>query len=117
VARRRSPTLVIPALAAILLSILTAASKEPPPIYSRDHPFVTDSDILKFGPHRRVRLYGIDAPELPQTCDDSAWPARRIAREALVSIIWGRPVTWTGITVRDVQCRGAWGVPTRQRRC
>lgn len=47
---------------------------------------------LKFG-SQRVRLYGIDAPEMKQTCDDGAWAGGVIAREALVNIIGVRPVT------------------------
>jgi endonuclease YncB( thermonuclease family) len=33
---------------------------------------VTDGDTIKFGA-QRVRLFGIDAPEKRQTCDDGAW--------------------------------------------
>ena len=34
------------------------------------HPIVVDGDTLRFGP-TRVRLIGIDAPELDQTCSDA----------------------------------------------
>ncbi|MBN9488260.1 MAG: thermonuclease family protein [Alphaproteobacteria bacterium] len=73
--------------------ILLAASAQAQRSYDPLHPFVTDGDTLKFGPHDRVRLYGIDAPELRQTCDDGAWPAGRIARDALIKIIGGRRVS------------------------
>jgi endonuclease YncB( thermonuclease family) len=93
-------------LAALLSASLPASSKEPAHVLSAEHPFVTDGDTLKFGPHLRVRLYAIDAPELRQTCDDGAWPAGRIAREALVGIIGGRPVTCT-----QVDWDSRWGRP------
>jgi endonuclease YncB( thermonuclease family) len=98
------------ALAAILASTLGAAfpapAKEPSQAFSAEHPFVTDGDTLKFSPHLRVRLYGIDAPELRQTCDDGAWPAGKIAREKLVEIIGGRPVR-----CEQVDWDGRWGRP------
>jgi endonuclease YncB( thermonuclease family) len=62
------------------------------PALAQQPPVILDGDTLKFG-HERVRLYGIDAPELTQTCDGGLWNAGRIAREALVEIIGDRPVT------------------------
>ncbi len=86
-----------------LLSISVPAHSQQ---LSAAHPFVTDGDTLKFSPHLRVRLYGIDAPELHQNCDDGAWPAGVIAREALVEIIGGRPVT-----CEQVDWDSRWGRP------
>lgn len=47
----------------------------------------------------RLRLSGIDAPELDQTCrtvDDQPWPCGRAAREQLVDLVKDS----------DVECRG-----------
>lgn len=81
--------------AALLILCLTTDSilaQELPSALTQTHPVVTDGDTLKFGPHLRVRLYGIDAPELEQACDGGSWPAGRLARETLKQIIEERPV-------------------------
>ncbi len=52
---------------------------------------VSDGDSLRFG-DERVRLIGIDAPELAQTCTDSAgqsWACGRVARQRLVQLVAG----------------------------
>jgi endonuclease YncB( thermonuclease family) len=61
---------------------------------------VVDGDTLKLG-HQRVRLYGIDAPELHQTCDGGTWAAGQLARDALVGIIGGQPVTCVAVVPLD----------------
>ena len=53
---------------------------------------VTDGDTIKFG-STLVRLYGIDAPEKRQSCDDGAWWPGPLATRALIDFIAGRPVT------------------------
>ena len=53
---------------------------------------VTDGDTIKFG-STLVRLYGIDAPEKRQACDDGQWWPGPLATRALVDFIAGRPVT------------------------
>ena len=53
---------------------------------------VVDGDIVKFGP-QLVRLFGIDAPEKGQTCDDGHWQPGPLAKKALEGFIAGRPVT------------------------
>jgi len=58
---------------------------------SQQVPKITGGDLLKFG-DQRVRLFGIDAPELTQTCDNGVWAAGRIAKEALRRLIADRPV-------------------------
>jgi endonuclease YncB( thermonuclease family) len=68
----------------------------PFPALAQEHPTVTDGDTLKFGA-QRVRMFGIDAPESKQTCDDGAWPAGKIATETLRELIGGRPVTCTQV--------------------
>jgi endonuclease YncB( thermonuclease family) len=48
---------------------------------------VSDGDTVKFG-RQRIRLFGIDAPEKAQPCDDGQWYPGPLATKALV----GRPV-------------------------
>ena len=65
-----------------------------PQIGLRSGVSVTDGDSLRRGPHR-IRLYGIDAPELGQKCLDSAnrpYPCGEAARRALAELIGGRDV-------------------------
>lgn len=53
---------------------------------------VVEGDIVKFGP-QLVALFGIDAPDKGQTCDDGQWWPSPLARKALEGFIAGRPVT------------------------
>jgi endonuclease YncB( thermonuclease family) len=53
---------------------------------------VVDGDTVKFGP-QLVRLFGIDAPEKGQTCDDGQWHPGPLAKKALEDFIAARPVT------------------------
>ena len=53
---------------------------------------VSCGDTVKFGP-QLVRLFGIDAPEKGQTCDDGRWLPEPLAEKALEHFIAGRPVT------------------------
>ena len=59
---------------------------------------VVEGDTVKFGP-QLVRMFGIDAPEKDQTCDDGQWQAGPLARKALVGFIAGRPVTCRQVEV------------------
>lgn len=52
---------------------------------------VVDGDTVKFG-SELVRLFGIDAPERAQTCDDGQWHPGPLAKKALEDFIGGRPV-------------------------
>lgn len=52
---------------------------------------ISDGDTLKIG-GVTYRLWGIDAPELAQTCGDG-WPAGRIATTRLLALIQGKSVT------------------------
>jgi endonuclease YncB( thermonuclease family) len=53
---------------------------------------VTDGDTVKFG-RQRIRLFGIDAPEKAQSCDDGKWFPGPLATKALITFIAGRPVS------------------------
>jgi endonuclease YncB( thermonuclease family) len=52
---------------------------------------VIDGDTIAVG-SKRVRLYGIDAPETEQRCADG-WPAGRIATAELQRLIAGRTLS------------------------
>ena len=59
-------------------------------------PVVVDGDTLRIG-DERIRLHGIDAPEMDQTCGSTdIWHCGKQAREALKDHIAGRSVTCTG---------------------
>ena len=59
--------------------------------------FVVDGDTLALG-GRRIRLVGIDAPEYAQTCRRAGadYACGRLARQALVEAVAGRPVSCSG---------------------
>jgi endonuclease YncB( thermonuclease family) len=58
---------------------------------------VNDGDSITLGAER-IRLRGIDAPEFDQTCrqDGADYPCGRRARDSLVELIRGRPVSCSG---------------------
>jgi len=58
---------------------------------------VNDGDSLTIGAER-IRLRGIDAPEYGQSCrkDGADYPCGRRARDALSTLIGGRPVSCSG---------------------
>src|SRR5258707_13436008 len=53
---------------------------------------VSDGDTVKFG-KQLIRLFGIDAPEKLQPCDDGKWFPGPMATAALIRIIARRPVS------------------------
>lgn len=61
---------------------------------------VVDGATVKFG-RQRVRLFGIDAPEKGQTCDDGQWRPGPLARKALQDFIGGRPVNCRQVDYDD----------------
>jgi endonuclease YncB( thermonuclease family) len=66
---------------------------------------VLDGDTVKFG-RQRVRLFGTDAPEKGQPCNDGHWYAGPLATKALIAFIAGHPVSWhhrPSVNVRDIE--------------
>lgn len=64
-----------------------ALDAPPPPIGGTAR--ASDGDSLRLG-DSRVRLVGLDAPELAQTCRDAAgrdWPCGRSARDRLAQLL------------------------------
>ena len=62
-----------------------------------DRIVAADGNSLRLG-QIPVRLHGIDAPDLHQTCAEG-WPAGRLAQAALAALIAGRPVSCRQITL------------------
>jgi endonuclease YncB( thermonuclease family) len=54
-----------------------------------------DGDTLQMN-GERIRLLGIDAPELDQTCDNGSWRAGKLAQAALAQVVNGRKVLCEG---------------------
>ena len=90
-----------PALIITTLLLLQAVIQ---PVAAAEQPFsiqgelsvtrVSDGDSLRSGP-LKIRLHGIDAPELKQTCADSTgapWPCGRAARDAMAEIATTAPL-------------------------
>jgi len=85
---------------------------------------VNDGDSLTLGA-TRIRLRGIDAPEYTQSCTrfGADYACGRMARQALVALIGGRPVTCDGwqkdrygrllgdCTAGGVNSTGRWWTP------
>ena len=92
--RRLYPAVwVLVLLALIVASPATAETDDDTVVRSAKPRFqIVDGDTVKFGP-QLVRLFGIDAPEKGQTCDDGQWHPGPLAKKALEDFIAGRPVT------------------------
>lgn len=85
----------VAAFGAILLLTLVAARVQGPLSPDAEGPaHVVDGDSLVVS-SQRVRLAGIDAPELDQTCQRGAvsYPCGREAKAALARLIGGAPVS------------------------
>lgn len=98
--------------AALVVAFLTplylfkAAEQPGADWYAEGWPTVIDGDTLKMD-GVRVRLYGIDAPELKQECvaaNEVAWPCGAYAREHLDQMFDGVAYRWPGV---GVKCRAA----------
>lgn len=84
----------LPFLACLLPMLLAPALPAPAGdgLIRAAAPAVHDGDTLALG-QVRVRLYGIDAPELDQTCtrpDGTPWPCGRAARDRLAELAASR---------------------------
>ncbi len=88
------------ALTVAILGLLILLSARLDRVATESHtgrPRVSDGDSLMFG-GEKVRLLGLDAPEIEQMCRKSAgeYACGRQARDALVGFIGGREVVCTG---------------------
>lgn len=98
--RRRRRLLPLGVVAAVLGALLAAYNEPWFDDLFAPHSFtgaarVVDGDSLEIGT-QRVRLYGIDAPELAQHCtgaDGRDYGCGREARERLAAVIAGRAVS------------------------
>ncbi|MEO5805260.1 thermonuclease family protein [Devosia sp.] len=76
--------IVILAGCAFIASLL-----EPPPAELSGRISASDGDSFHYGADR-IRLLGIDAPELAQSCkraDGAVWPCGRVARDRLAALL------------------------------
>lgn len=81
----------------LLLAFLVARLDEREARNETGKATVVDGDTIRLG-GTRVRLRGIDAPESAQPCrkDGTDYACGRLARQALVKLIAGRPVSCDG---------------------
>jgi len=91
-ARRRQflrPREVVTILVAVAIVAALAVWLGPPSTPISGHPEVVDGDTLRFG-SLRVRLTGLDAPELDQTCTDASggeWACGTAAKMFLGALV------------------------------
>jgi len=80
-----------------LLILLTARLDKSATLNLEGRVTVNDGDSITLGTER-IRLRGVDAPELHQTCKrgGQGYPCGRQSRDSLVAMIGGRPVQCTG---------------------
>lgn len=78
---RYSGTVVVRWLFALVVAILSQA--QPAALAQSGLATVHDGDTLTIG-SERIRLFGIDAPELAQECGEPPWSCGLAARDALI---------------------------------
>ena len=80
-------------LAAAFAVLMAAGAQADPEGALRGHPEVVDGDSIALGGHS-LRLHGVDAPELGQTCTIKGRPydCGMVARTALLDLTAGTPV-------------------------
>ncbi len=64
---------------------------------------VVDGDTIHANGHK-IRLLGIDAPEMKQMCqtkDGASWPCGKMARDLVVGMLDTKGALWCRITGRD----------------
>lgn len=94
--RRRSSFLVPVGL--IVIGVVGAALLSTPEPPLTGHPAVVDGDTLRLG-GTRIRLLGIDAPELAQQCTDAAggaWACGEAARRTMLALVGSDSADCTG---------------------
>jgi endonuclease YncB( thermonuclease family) len=80
----------------LVLLINRYCSVEPEPFGPDAHVVSIDGDTLRAGNGAEYRLFGIDAPELKQTCEEAngrSWLCGRAAKTKLTKLIKGGNVT------------------------
>lgn len=96
--QRRGSILGLLVVLALLFALtLVAAHLDPLPPRLVGMARAADGDSLRLG-EKRVRLIGIDAPELDQACwrdDGSEWACGRVARDHLAAILMGATISCT----------------------
>jgi endonuclease YncB( thermonuclease family) len=80
-----------------LLILLAARLDRFEPRKTEGAPIVNDGDSITLGTER-IRMRGIDAPEYSQICrkDGADYPCGKLARQSLVRLIAGKPVSCAG---------------------
>jgi endonuclease YncB( thermonuclease family) len=85
-------------LALLAAAAIVAVLLEPAPETLAGRARASDGDSIRIG-EQRLRLVGLDAPELDQTCTDAAgatWACGRIARQRMEALLAAGPVSCTG---------------------
>lgn len=76
---------------AVIAVVAAALDRPPPPVAGQAR--VSDGDSFRLGDDR-IRLLGLDAPELAQSCtaaDGQTWPCGRAARDRMAQLLAAGP--------------------------
>lgn len=90
---RRLALVALIAVAALVVALWERRGAPPVDAYITGHASVTDADTITIG-RERIRLDGIDAPELAQMCERAGvpWPCGRDAAQALRGKLAGQAI-------------------------